>query len=209
MEFFPQIILSLNPSLDSVIIYYSSSSASKYSASIKYDVASAAEANRSLLEEALSYYQNHKDQFSNHRFMAVLEFNKHSAKSRFYIINLNKMAVIGAYHVAHGKGSDPDNDGYATYFSNQPGSEASSLGVYKTGDIYSAKWGVALRLHGLSPTNSNVYRRGIVIHPSLYVKEANVKPGRSFGCMAFDYKVSGDVINMLRGGGFIYAKYIR
>jgi hypothetical protein len=48
-----------------------------------------------------------------------------------------------------------------------------------------------------------------VIHPSPYVKEGNVKPGRSWGCMAFDYKVSGDVINMLRDGALIYAKYTR
>jgi len=90
-----------------------------------------------------------------------------------------------------------------------PESKASSLGVYKTGEIYSGKHGKSLKLYGLSPTNSNVYERGIVIHPSPYVKEADVKPGRSWGCMAFDYKVSGDVINMLRDGALIYANRVR
>ncbi|MCX7641766.1 MAG: murein L,D-transpeptidase catalytic domain family protein [Elusimicrobiales bacterium] len=206
ISFLPaQVSLSLNPYLDDAINYYDDGNRPQ----VNYDIANAAGANKALLKEAVNYYKSHKGQFSNHRFMAVLEFHKHSAKSRFYIINLNKMAVVAAYHVAHGSGSDRDNDGYATYFSNQPNSKASSIGVYKTGEIYSGKYGRSLRLHGLSPTNSNVYRRAIVIHPSPYVKEANVKPGRSWGCMAFDYKVSGDVINMLRNGGFIYAKYTR
>lgn len=209
MNIFPQTVLSLNPYLSDALDYYNGDGSNQKPSNLKYDIAGAAGANKALLKEAVNYYQNHKNQFSNHRFMAVLEFQKHSAKSRFYIINLNKMAVVAAYHVSHGSGSDRDNDGYATYFSNQPGSKASSVGVYKTGDIYSGKYGKSLRLHGLSPTNSNVYRRAVVIHPSPYVKEANVKPGRSWGCMAFDYKVSGDVINMLRNGGFIYAKYSR
>jgi hypothetical protein len=34
-------------------------------------------------------------------------------------------------------------------------SHASSLGVYKTGEIYNGKYGKSLRLHGLSSTNSN------------------------------------------------------
>ncbi len=176
---------------------------------VKYDVAKAAGANGSVLQEALNYFNSHSGQFPNKRFMAVLEFSKHSSRSRFYIINLRTGSVNAAYHVSHGSGSDKDNDGYPTYFSNQPGSKASSIGVYKTGEIYRGKYGRSLRLHGLSPTNSNVYKRAIVIHPSPYVKEANVKQGRSWGCMAFDYKVCGDVINMLRDGGLIYAVYRR
>jgi len=201
-------VLTLDVSYESALNYYGVKAGSSGGASkVKYNVAKAAGANTSLLQEGLNYFNSHKSQFSNHRFMAVLEFSKFSAKSRFYIINLRTGEVNAAYHVSHGSGSDPDNDGYATYFSNVPESKASSVGVYKTGEIYQGKYGISLRLHGLSPTNSNVYKRGIVIHPSPYVKEANVKPGRSWGCMAFDYKVSGDVINMLRNGGFIYAKY--
>lgn len=206
-----QVFLNINPYLNEALNYYSDglNGFNSKNSNLKYDISKAAGINKSLIEEALTYYRNNKNIFNNNRFMAVLEFNKHSAKSRFYIINLNKMAVVAAYHVSHGVGSDKNNDGYATYFSNQPGSKASSLGIYKTGEIYSGKYGKSLRLHGLSPTNSNVYKRAIVIHPSPYVKEANVKPGRSWGCMAFDYKVSGDVINMLRNGALIYAKYTR
>ncbi|NLH39391.1 MAG: murein L,D-transpeptidase catalytic domain family protein [Elusimicrobia bacterium] len=183
--------------------YYSAATAQRY------NVARAAGANISLVDEALNYYNRNSSRFSNRRFMAVLEFSRHSAKSRFYIINLSSKKVVAAYHVSHGSGSDTNNDGYPTYFSNVPNSHASSLGVYKTGEIYNGKYGKSLRLHGLSSTNSNVYSRAVVIHPSPYVKEANVRQGRSWGCMAFDYRVSGDVINMLRGGALIYAKYVR
>jgi len=203
----PQVLI-LDVNYESALNYYGVKTGSSGGAKkVKYNVAKAAGANKSVLQEGLDYFNSHKNKFSNHRFMAVLEFSKFSAKSRFYIINLRTGEVNAAYHVSHGSGSDKDNDGYATYFSNLPGSKASSIGVYKTGEIYRGKYGTSLRLHGLSPTNSNVYKRAVVIHPSPYVKEANVKPGRSWGCMAFDYKVSGDVINMLRNGAFIYAKY--
>ncbi len=218
-SFFPsQITYAISSDYQDALNYYYGSSSSQRENSynnssgtskIKYDVAKAAGANSGVLQEALNYFNSNSGRFGNKRFMAVLEYSKHSARSRFYIINLRTGEVNAAYHVAHGSGSDRDNDGYATYFSNVPNSKASSLGVYKTGEIYRGKYGRSLRLHGLSSTNSNVYKRAIVIHPSPYVKEGNVKPGRSWGCMAFDYKVSGDVINMLRDGALIYAKYTR
>jgi hypothetical protein len=176
---------------------------------LRYNIAKAAGANMSLINEAVGYYNSNSGKFSNKRFMAVLEFSKHSSKSRFYIINLSSGKVVAAYHVSHGSGSDTNNDGYATYFSNVPNSRTSSIGIYRTGGIYNGKYGKSLKLYGLSSTNSNVYSRAIVMHPSPYVREANVKEGRSWGCMAFDYRVSGDVINMLRGGSMIYAKYVR
>ncbi len=43
---------------------------------------------------------------------------------------------MNAYLVAHGKGSDPEHSGWLQRFSNIPDSEASSDGVFRTGDIY-------------------------------------------------------------------------
>ena len=50
--------------------------------------------------------------------------------------------------VAHGEGS---GDVDAVAFSNQPGSRSSSLGLFRTDDIYRGRHGASLRLEGLEP----------------------------------------------------------
>ena len=71
--------------------------------------------------------------------------------------------------VAHGRGSDPANSGWAEHFSNRPGSNASSQGSFLTGDTYVGKHGRSRRLHGLDPQNNLAASRGIVIHSASYV----------------------------------------
>ena len=113
--------------------------------------------------------------------------------------------AVHAIHVAHGKGSDPDGDGYATRFSNTPESKASSLGFYLTGPMYYGSHGKSMRLLGQSPTNSNALARAVVIHESAYVREANVIQGRSFGCLAVATTEIRQVLASLNGGALIYA----
>ena len=108
-------------------------------------------------------------------------------------------------HVAHGKGSDPDGDGYATRFSNEHNSKASSLGFYITGELYMGKHGKSMRLHGLSSVNSNALARAVVVHESAYVREASVRQGRSFGCLAVSATEIRKVLASLNGGALIYA----
>jgi len=110
-----------------------------------------------------------------------------------------------AIRVAHGSGSDPDGDGYATKFSNVPNSKASSLGVYITGALYYGKHGKSMRLHGISPTNSNALSRAVVVHESAYVQEANMRQGRSWGCLAVSATEVRRVLASLNGGAMIYA----
>ena len=74
--------------------------------------------------------------------------------------------------MSHGHGSEGKrDDGYAEVFSNVPGSNASSLGLYRTAETYRSDVypGLAMRLDGLSPTNSNARSRFIVIHEARYM----------------------------------------
>ncbi|MEW5950515.1 MAG: murein L,D-transpeptidase catalytic domain family protein [Elusimicrobia bacterium] len=157
-----------------------------------------------LKQQALDYFKTNYSKISNKEYIGVVDFGKHSSKSRFFIIGV-KDASVTAIHVAHGAGSDPDNDGYATFFSNRPQSKASSVGFYLTGGIYDGKYGKSLKLHGLSSTNSNAFERAVVLHPSAYVREANAKAGRSWGCLAVSFETVQSVINKLKGGALIYA----
>lgn len=157
-----------------------------------------------LKRKALEYFASNQGRIGNKRFIGIVDFSRHSSNSRFWILDVQTGAEH-AMHVAHGKGSDTDGDGYATRFSNVPNSKASSLGFYVTGALYSGKHGRSMRLHGLSSTNSNALSRAVVVHESSYVREANVTQGRSFGCFAVAESEIGKVLSSLKGGALIYA----
>ncbi|MDT8285488.1 MAG: murein L,D-transpeptidase catalytic domain family protein [Elusimicrobiales bacterium] len=156
-----------------------------------------------LMDKALAYFHSNSGRIANKDFMGIIDFSQHSSRTRFYIVDMRDGSVR-AIRVAHGKGSDPDHDGFATAFSNTPNSNASSLGFYLTGETYIGKHGKSMRLHGLSSSNSNALSRAIVIHEASYVREANVKQGRSFGCPAVAASEIANVISSLKGGALIY-----
>ncbi len=164
----------------------------------------AAKTPQDLKRKALEYFRAHQDAIGNKRFIGVVDFSAHSSKARFYIVDVQNGSER-VIHVAHGKGSDPDGDGYATKFSNQPDSKASSLGFYVTGALYTGKHGRSMRLLGVSSTNSNALARAVVVHESDYVREANMKQGRSFGCLAVSKSEIRNVLTSLSGGALIYA----
>ncbi len=157
-----------------------------------------------LRRKALDYFHANSGRFENKRYIGIVDFAAHSSRARFWILDLQSGSAH-AMRVAHGTGSDPDNDGYATRFSNVPNSRASSLGFYRTGALYNGKHGRSMRLHGLSSTNSNALSRAVVLHDSNYVREGNYKAGRSFGCLAVANSQIANVLASLRGGALIYA----
>ncbi len=157
-----------------------------------------------LLEKALTYYKANLSKIKNKKYLSIIDFTKHSSKARFFIIDMES-GKVKAIHVAHGKYSDPDADGYATSFSNTTESKKSSLGFYATAEIYYGKHGRSMRLDGLSSTNSNARRRAVVIHAANYVREDNVQAGRSYGCPAVNNSMIGYVLDKLHGGSIIYA----
>jgi len=159
-----------------------------------------------LLYDAVLYYHANLENIANKTWLSVVDFSKHSSKARFFLIEM-KTGKVQAFHVAHGIGSDPNNTGYPISFSNVSGSKKSSLGAYLTAETYDGccGHGRALRIDGLSSTNSNVRSRAIVVHGAKYVKEANVQPGRSEGCLALSMNIKDAVIAQVKEGSIIYA----
>ncbi len=157
-----------------------------------------------LKRKALEYFRSNADRITNKKYIGIVDFAAHSSKVRFFLLDVESGSVH-AMHVAHGTGSDPDGDGFANRFSNVPNSRASSLGFYVTGALYNGSRGKSMRLHGLSSTNSNVLSRAVVIHESEYVREANVRQGRSYGCLAVAQSEIRKVLSSLNGGALIYA----
>jgi hypothetical protein len=111
--------------------------------------------------------------------------------------------------VAHGRGSDPSHTGWLERFSNEPRSNATSAGPYKTGARYAGAHGHSMRLEGLEPTNSNALARALVVHGAWYVNEQVIRHygmlGRSQGCFAVAESSLPEIMARLGPGRLIYA----
>ena len=136
----------------------------------------------------------------------VVDFSKPSTQKRFWVIDLEEKKLIYSTWVAHGQGSGQT---IATTFSNQPNSYQSSLGFYKTAEIYYGKHGRSLKLDGLDKGfNDNARERSIVIHGADYVSKDFIRKtgrlGRSQGCPALPLEVSQEIIDKIEGNSLLF-----
>ena len=157
------------------------------------------------LYNALAYYETKLQlgAIDNKNYMSVIDMSQKSNKRRYYLIDM-RSGDVETLLVAHGQGSDSNNDGYATRFSNEDGTHASSLGFYMTAETYSGNNGYSLRLDGMNSTNSNARSRAIVVHGASYVDPNRTIIGRSWGCPALEPAESRRVINLIRSGSVLY-----
>lgn len=157
-----------------------------------------------LYEKAILYYDHNLTRIPNKRWLAVLDFSKHSKNRRYYLMDMQGGPLV-SYVVAHGKNSDTNDDGFANSFSNVDGSNKSSVGFYLTAETYFGANGRSLKLDGLSTTNSNVRARYVVIHGADYVADGRAKQGRSLGCPAFSHAIVQGLIDKIAEGSLLYA----
>ena len=141
-----------------------------------------------------------------------VDYSINSRKPRFFLFNV-KTGNLYKYKTAHGRGgkNEAPHDGECREVSNVNGSGCSSLGAIRTLALYtSTKVGRALRLDGLSSTNSNIEGRGVVLHGSDYVFDNDASSdkqisGRSLGCIVADeeyihHAVGGELLDVLANG---------
>ena len=157
--------------------------------------------------ERLVTYRDRYRPNSDPRYWAVVNFDLHSRKPRLFLFDCVG-GTISAHLCAHGRGSEgPADDGYAEIFSNEDGSNCSSLGIYNCDVTYIGGHGTSLYLDGLEATNSNARRRHIVMHGADYVSPDMIartgRIGRSLGCPAIDTGDVAKVIAALMGGSLM------
>ena len=99
------------------------------------------------LENAVRFFDSNKGRIANQTYMTIVDMTQHSSKKRMFVVNMST-GVVQTYLVAHGSGSDANDDGYADKFSDTEGSLMSSLGFYTTGSTYQGKNGLSLQLNG-------------------------------------------------------------
>jgi hypothetical protein len=138
----------------------------------------------------------------------IADFGTHSALPRFHFANLEN-GTVRSFRVAHGTGSDPEHDGWLKWFSNTPGSNATSRGAYISWEWYTGKYGTSVKLEGLDPDNSMAFDRAIVMHSADYATQAHLdrwgRLGRSNGCFALSPEDFLDALAHLSGGRLIFA----
>jgi hypothetical protein len=164
-----------------------------------------------LLRRALDALERHRESIVHRDLIGVVDFSLPSSAPRFHLLSLAD-GRLTSHLVAHGRGSDPAHTGWLERFSNEPRSQASSAGAYRTDRLYVGEHGQSLRLDGLEASNSNAASRAIVIHGAWYVSEEIAKEkgilGRSAGCLAVSQSSLGDVLATLGTGRLIYADKI-
>ena len=161
-----------------------------------------------LLRRALDVLELHDDLIAHRDFLGIADFSLPSRSPRFHLLNLGDGSVR-SHWVAHGRGSDPGHTGWLERFSNEPRSNATSAGAYRTDVSYLGAHGHSMRLEGLDPTNSNAAARAIVVHGAWYVSEEIIGRcgmlGRSEGCFAIAHASLDEVLTRLGPGRLIYA----
>jgi len=141
--------------------------------------------------------------------ITVIDYSISSSQPRLFVFDLAARKLLFRELVAHGKNSGGDT---TNYFSNEPGSEASSLGLFATQDTYFGHNGYSLRLRGLEEgINDMASERAIVLHGAYYVSSEAIRVlgrlGRSWGCPAVRSEIAHKLIDTIRGGSAIFAYY--
>ena len=176
---------------------------------------------KTLLDTALDSYNRNICRKSQGRgfgpsVIVIVDFAKPSSEPRLYALDLiSGQGLVTPVLVAHGIGSDREDDGIAERFSNVYNSLASSLGAARGGELYHGANGLSLRLDGLDPSNSSIRMRDIVAHSyqperrryfnASLIAVRDGKPGMSEGCFVVAPHLREWLFGILRDGGFLYA----
>ena len=160
----------------------------------------ALEAKARAVDEGLVRKQN---------LLTVIDYSLPSTQPRLFVFDLGARKLLFRELCAHGKNS---GDNMASYFSNEPGSEATSLGLFVTADTYNGSNGYSLRLKGLEEgINDMAWDRMIVMHGAYYVSREAIRAlgrlGRSWGCPAIPVGAAKKIIDTIRGGSAVFAYY--
>lgn len=139
--------------------------------------------------------------------LAVIDYSRPSTEKRLWVFDVAGDALLFNEHVAHGSGT---GDKIARRFSNDDGSHATSLGLFRTAETYIGGNGYSLRMDGLDPGfNDHARARAIVMHGAWYVNPGLIQSqgrlGRSQGCPALREQVARVVIDSLKQRQLLFA----
>ena len=131
------------------------------------------------LTDAKKYVATHK---MSNTYCILIDMALPSNKKRMYVYQLSNDSLLTKGLVAHGN----CNTSFLkeAEFSNTPECGCSALGKYKIGYKYNGQFGEAFKLYGLDSSNSNAFKRFIVLHSYSCVpnEETDYPICNSLGC---------------------------
>jgi L,D-transpeptidase catalytic domain len=141
-------------------------------------------ADAEVLEQAAKLKQYAIENAYDTGYAFLINMSLKSGKKRFYVVNLETMTIANSGLAAHGRGEERFT--FNKDFSNNPGSNCTSLGRYKIGKSYEGQFGLAYKLHGLDSTNNNAFKRFVVLHAMgcISYEETKLPICQSEGCPA-------------------------
>ena len=116
----------------------------------------------------------------------MVDMSIHSGKNRIFVYDFNKKQITIEGLCAHGVGGG--STAIKPVFSNIVGSNCTSLGKYKVKGRSYSNWGINVhyKMHGLEKTNSNAFKRIVVLHSYTPIPNKEIYPqtlfGQSAGC---------------------------
>jgi hypothetical protein len=133
--------------------------------------------------EALAFCKQNKMDTS---IAIMVDMSIHSGKNRIFVYDFKQKEITIEGLCAHGVGggSTPTKP----VFSNKEGSYCTSLGKYKVKGRSYSNWGINIhyKMYGLEKTNSNAFKRIVVLHSYTPVPNQEIYPqtlfGQSAGC---------------------------
>ena len=131
----------------------------------------------------------------NQKIFFLVDMSLPSGRKRFFVYNSDKDSIELAGLVAHGSGQGNSS---LIEFSNNVGSNCTSLGKYEIGNAYQGRFGLSFKLYGLDKSNDKAYERFVVLHSFPCIPDYEVAPDNicmSWGCPT----VSPSVLNKLKG----------
>jgi hypothetical protein len=158
----------------------------------------------------IGYYNlKNEGEIDDREIISIIDYTKHSAKKRFYCIDLSESKFLFHTFVSHGKNSGVER---ATTFSNKPQSLQSSIGIYLTAETYVGSKGYSLRLDGMEKgVNDNMRKRAVVMHSAPYVSKSFIKDygrlGRSYGCPVVPVSLHRDIIDVIKDQTVMFGYY--
>lgn len=131
------------------------------------------------LAEAKKYIKKNK---LNNQYCFLIDMSLPSNKKRMFVYHLQNDSLVSSGLVAHGSCNTIFLKD--AQFSNTPECGCSALGKYKIGYKYNGQFGEAYKLYGLDSSNSNAFKRFIVLHSYSCVpnEETNYPICNSLGC---------------------------
>ncbi|HTN47536.1 MAG TPA: murein L,D-transpeptidase catalytic domain family protein [Flavipsychrobacter sp.] len=102
----------------------------------------------------------------------LIHMSIHSGSYRFFVYDLTSYTLLDSGLVTHGR----CNERFLSQkrYGNTVGCGCTSLGRYKIGAKYHGRFGLAYKLHGLDRSNSNAFKRFVVLHSHSCVPSSDV-----------------------------------